>query len=811
MLPSQAPLAHFIHHNTLHAFQDKPFHEAVHFASSLFGARGYLPMQEYRLRYKSGEILPEALLRVISLTAPEESVSALLDELQNAKFSEDISARIGRVRGLRHFNLDKRVHPLLFRLTGAFLDQGLAKKQFPEPDRSFFAAIKKLDHFSLFPLFKSKRVRLLLAENASLETLLTLVAGNQAVWEHYLFDQQFAHPGWSGMVSVLEDHPSLLLHHRKITLEEFIRLELLLEADQLDRAFGENGWKPVSSFINGQVPVLFEDVKPDRYFFLLKIWQEALEWSFYDSVLRGITQAKRNLPPVPSYRFQAICCIDDRTAAFRRHLEQITGACQTFGAAGFFNIATAFQPEDGRYLTKVCPAPVTPAHVVRETGAGKRHDKVSHFELTATGLLREWLLSQWSGFTAAFHMALSIFSPRDNDFAVSSFSHMDPKGKLIYERSGEAHYQGLHAGFTVTEMADRVEGLLKSIGLTTSFAPLVYVIGHGASSVNNTHYAGYDCGACSGRPGSVNARLAALMANHKEVRKLLSERGIQIPEDCYFIGALHDTTRDEIVFYDLEMLPAAHQSIHKTNEGDFQKALTNNARERARRFQHIDNRAPAAQVHTQVKKRAVSLFEPRPEWNHATNAICIVGRRSVNMQLFMDRRAFLNSYDYRLDPDGVYLAGILNAVTPVCGGINLEYYFSRVDNERYGAGTKLPHNVMGLIGVLNGMDGDLRTGLPEQMISIHDPLRLLMIVEQKPQVILNVLSRNNATLEWYRNGWVHLVANDPESGMLYRYQDGAFVFYEPVVQTVPVVDNTNVLINGNRGNLKVHVIRKEAV
>jgi uncharacterized protein YbcC (UPF0753/DUF2309 family) len=103
--------------------------------------------------------------------------------------------------------------------------------------------------------------------------------------------------------------------------------------------------------------------------------------------------------------------------------------------------------------------------------------------------------------------------------------------------------------------------------------------------------------------------------------------------------------------------------------------------------------------------------------------------------LFLDRRSFLNSFDYRIDPEGKYLFNILKAAAPVCGGINLEYFFSRVDNQKLGAGSKLPHNVMGLIGVANGYDGDLRPGLPSQMIEIHDPVRLLVIVEHLPEVV----------------------------------------------------------------------------
>jgi uncharacterized protein YbcC (UPF0753/DUF2309 family) len=141
---------------------------------------------------------------------------------------------------------------------------------------------------------------------------------------------------------------------------------------------------------------------------------------------------------------------------------------------------------------------------------------------------------------------------------------MDKFSKLTIENHNtEIKEDGMQIGFTITEMADRVEGLLKSIGLVKDFAPIIYAVGHGASSVNNTHYAGYDCGACSGRPGSVNARVISYMANHPEVRSILRDRGIEIPAKTIFLGALHDTTRDEIEFYDDNFPDLAKTDLHK--------------------------------------------------------------------------------------------------------------------------------------------------------------------------------------------------------------------------------------------------------
>jgi hypothetical protein len=167
----------------------------------------------------------------------------------------------------------------------------------------------------------------------------------------------------------------------------------------------------------------------------------------------------------------------------------------------------------------------------------------------------------------------------------------------------------------------------------------------------------------------------------------------------------------------------------------------------------------------------------------------------------------MNSYDYRVDPTGEYLSGILNAVAPVCGGINLEYYFSRVDNHRLGAGTKLEHNVMGLFGVANGTDGDLRTGLPSQMIEVHDPVRLLVIVEHYPDVVLSAIQRSEATYEWFLNEWIHLVAINPDDKTQWVFKTGAFIPYQSIKTSVETVHDLTTLLESNQENFPVYFIQ----
>jgi uncharacterized protein YbcC (UPF0753/DUF2309 family) len=633
--------------------------------------------------------------------------------------------------------------------------------------------------------------------------LKTLV-GNENHYENYLFDQQFSHPGWSGMVSFIEDTPECLLDKRIISLKDFIIVELLLELDSIDKRRGEY-WKPLAMTIKEPISPLFEKLIYNELFDVYSIWQEAYEWSFYDEVLKGIQLSQWSKTDEKTTSFQAAFCIDDRECSLRRYVEKNDTDCKTYSTAGFFNMAFYFQPEQANFSTKLCPAPQFPPHLIKESEASKRHDKDVHFNKNTHGFFGGMIYAPTMGFWSALKLARSILYPSKTEALISSFTHMDRKGKLSIEaEDNPKKIDDLQIGFTVDEMADKLEILFKGIGLVKDFAPLVYWIGHGASSVNNTHYAGYDCGACSGRAGSVNARVAAYIANKKEVRDKLKERGIEIPETTQFVGGLHDTTRDEIEFYDEHILTEENLKQHQKNDEIFKHSLSENAKERSRRFFLIDSKKDAKKIHKEVKLRSLSLFEPRPEWNHATNTICLIGKRENNKHLFLDRRSFLNSYDYSIDLDGTILLGILNAVVPVCGGINLEYYFSRIDNYRLGAGSKLPHNVMGLIGVANGMDGDLRTGLPKQMINIHDPLRLLVTIEHFPDEVLRIIKINPSTYEWFNNEWIHLIAIHPENKSLYVFKDGGFTSYHPITKRIIQAKNLEQIFENEEKNLPVY-------
>ncbi|WP_366186869.1 DUF2309 domain-containing protein [Flavobacterium ovatum] len=810
-LPAQAPLKDFVHHNTLHAFQDRKFFTALHESAEIFGYKTYMSLSEFRNKYSEKEISSSILHQVLFKKKSLNEQKIWLDKLLNKEYDLSSNPRIGKLRS--HWkveykiNLDKLVHSSLFRVLCSYLDQGIAIWSLPLHEDGFLASLRQLEKTSYVSLFKQKRAKeLLLDETLTMEKLLHILVGDEKYFEEYLFDQQFAHPGWSGMIAAIENQPESLLDRRKISLKEVILFELLLEIDALDGEFGLN-WAPISHLIT-QAPIkLFAEVKYDELYEVLSLWQQAFEWTLYDQVLLGVKATASTTKPIENPSFQALFCIDDRECSIRRHVEKQDAHAETFGTPGHFNVEFFYQPIDGKFYTKLCPAPVTPKFLIKEIGVSKKRETDIQYNKYSHSLIPGWIISQTLGFSSALRLFLNIFKPTMTPATSSSFRHLDKKSTLSIDFDAKNPSENdLQIGFKPEEMAQRVEGVLRSVGLIEGFSSLVYLVGHGATSANNTHYAGYDCGACCGRPGSVNAKVFAYMANDKKVRTILETRGITIPETTQFVGALHDTTRDDITFFDEELILESNLKTHQTNIQTLNIALDKNAKERSRRFESIDSNQSLEEVHEKVRRRSVSLFEPRPELNHATNALCVVGRRTLSRDLFLDRRSFMNSFDYSSDPNGDYLVGILNAVAPVCGGINLEYYFSRVDNQKLGAGTKLPHNVMGLLGVANGIDGDLRPGLPSQMIEVHDPVRLMVVVEHFPEIVFNAISKSPQTYEWFKNEWVRLVAVHPETKVLYVFENEKFDVYETIQDQIAKRYVENMFDDNFKENLPISIL-----
>jgi uncharacterized protein YbcC (UPF0753/DUF2309 family) len=548
-----------------------------------------------------------------------------------------------------------------------------------------------------------------------------------------------------------------------------------------------------------------------------KIWLLAYEHHYREGFFQALHAnhqrgrwAKRERRP----EAQLIFCMDDREESFRRHLEERNSDIETLGAAGFFGVAMNYQGLDDNKVTSLCPVVVTPAHEVWElalpgsTLATLKHSRSRKLKLMLAKLMYQdlhrklWLahplIDVIAPFTFAGLLAKSLF-PQAQKNLISGISKLvtpEVKTQLQFTAT-PSNVSRPQPGFTDKEQADRVAGFLHNTGLSYGFAKLVVLMGHGSISQNNPHLAAYDCGACSGRHGGPNARVFAAMANRPEIRKLLAERGIVIPSDTWFIGAEHNTCTEEISWYDLDDLPTKLRSDLETLRQELLYAQKMSAHERCRRLASAPRKSTPEQALNHVTERAADFSQVRPELGHATNASAVIGRRSLTQGAFFDRRAFLISYDPTQDPDGKLLEQILLAVTPVGAGINLEYYFSTVNNERFGCGSKAPHNITGFFGVMEGAASDLRTGLPQQMVEIHEPMRLQILVEAKTSVLEEIYHRQESIRELVAGSWVHLNAKDPDTGDIFIFECGTgFVPWQAEVKELPVYANSQECYQG---------------
>ncbi|MRG92015.1 DUF2309 domain-containing protein [Polyangium spumosum] len=535
---------------------------------------------------------------------------------------------------------------------------------------------------------------------------------------------------------------------------------------------------------------------------LSPLWQRAYEIHYRDAVLHALAENVRAREPFAGRRDAALVfCMDDREEAIRRHVEQLRPSYETFGAAGFFGVAITYEALGAREPVPLCPIAATPTHelaeVPREAARAAWASRSSRARplVALRDAAREATRNPVSSYFAIDLLGLfsllpvvgRLLFPRAYERMARHAKHavlpaVETEVPLDHER--ETKGPGRKSHFTVTERADRVAALLRSIGLVRDFAPLVVLIGHGSESRNNPHLSAYDCGACGGKHGGPNARVFARMANDPDVRALLAERGFPIPNNTWFLGAEHNTATDAFTYFDLVDVPRAFRPALDELRGVLQHASERSAQERCRKFESAPKNPTPARALRHVVGRASDLSQARPELGHATNALVIFGPRSISQGVFLDRRALLVSYDPGIDPDGTILEGLLLAAGPVAAGINLEYYFSTVDNPIYGCGTKVPHNVAGLIGVMEGASGDLRTGLPRQMIEIHEPMRLLMLVAARTQILTKIYERQPPLRELVGHAWVHLVVMDPETGACSSFQpDRGFVPWEPRAAT----------------------------
>ena len=692
----------------------------------------------------------------------------------------------------------------------------------------------------------------------SIANSLSDLGVGEGEYENFLSAELRALRGWAGIVRQIEERPDRVpARDLTVTLRGYLAVRLLCEraalaasARRLDfdgplsdlRAWlrqrlpppsvpttADRAWRlfhvvqlcgldasTVTRWNAQDVAVLESELRELDGMCCRRILHQAFERTIRHRLYDALTQhAPRKAATSPA--FQAVFCLDEREESFRRHLEEVEPACETLSTAGFFSVAMYHQGATDAHPRPLCPVAIRPEHYVAEieldrdrlAGQSRRLQRRAAGFLGYNVHLGSRLPIQGAVLTAAFGwltlipLVLRVVFPWlfSRWRRVHETSMGAVRTRLQLDRSESTPPIGTYSGFTVREMADIVRRVIEDIGIRDRLSPLILVVGHGSISLNNPHESAHDCGACGGGRGGPNARAFAQMANDPRVRQLLASDGLSIDAGTWFVGAQRNTCNNEVSFFDEDLVPADSQPLFERARQAIETARRREAHERCRRFDAVPRWYPPLAALAHVQGRAADLAQPRPEYGHATNAFCIVGRRERTRGLFLDRRAFLVSYDPAHDDDGAILARIMAAVVPVVAGISLEYYFGYVDPTGYGCGTKLPHNVTSLLGVMDGAQSDLRTGLPWQMVEIHEPTRLAIVVEGSRDRVSRVVQNNPAIERLVRNRWIWLACLDADSGDLWEFGSTGFVLHSPRRTLAVVTGESATWYQGKRGFL----------
>lgn len=491
------------------------------------------------------------------------------------------------------------------------------------------------------------------------------------------------------------------------------------------------------------------------------VWLRAEEISYQEELFETINSVKP--APQSAIEAQAVFCIDVRSEPLRRHLEIVAPFLQTIGFAGFFGLPMDYRPLGSDTRIPQLPGLLRAAHVATETTGDPfvdaRWQRVQARRLTAADLAMQYSRMPSAGFTLVEALGpWKAFSLLKMAFRLDSASH---SVRQLEKDSRHGNGICLTLLATPSEKAELGERFLRATGLHQNAAPVVLLVGHRASTTNNPLASSLDCGACCGQSGFINARVLSQLLNDPEVRAGMRARGVTVPDGTRFVAAVHDTTLGVVTLDPRDRLRVDPFRLCAIEDS------LRLASERVR--QESEQRSPLSEdslMRNAASQRARDWAETRPEWGLANNAAFIIGPRSLTRGVDLKGRCFLHEYDASNDVDGALLEQIMTAPMIVAHWINMQYFASTVDPERFGSGNKTLHNVVGgHIGVFEGNGGDLRIGLSRQ--SLHDgsmwrhaPIRLTVLVCAPRQMIEAVIDKHGVVRDLVQGRWLEVIEID---------------------------------------------------
>jgi len=783
-------LENFVAVNPYLGMTDMSFSQAMKFLSTSSDSKMALPPAYYLNALKNGKLTKKDIEEALSNHGSQidESVDEFLYQVENQKHLEntskikifsDVASEVNGKKWLR-FMIDR-----ISFWASAYFDKNQAIWKTSPQDQSIFKAWKREAEVDYSPeamgLKGFRRFVKQLPDDyleASSKALKALGI-HEDTTEHYLNGLLFKMNGWAGFTARI-DWDAHLEKKDSHALEEFLSVMLVWEMAFRELLPYENlnsAWNHANEL--NRIAVQEERLNQNQLRIL--ILQEAFDLANQRALIQRInSQKKPNRESVTS-KIQAIFCIDVRSELYRRNLEAANDEIETLGFAGFFGFPINYIPMAHEEGTDQCPVLLKPSYTVKET----MEDADDARKAIEKRKLWEQVLKSWKSFKTGAISCFSFVSPLgifflpkllSDSFGItrpvpqpqkSGLSKKAEAKKTVRLQSESVGARTI--GISLENQIEIASSALKAMSLTDDFARIVFIVGHGATTINNPHATGLDCGACGGHSGESNAKVAALVLNNSEVRKGLKASGISIPDSTVFIAGLHDTTTDQVKILSSTEIPDSHKDDLMKLEYSLKVAGETSRMERASRMK-INN----GDIAKKVLQRSKDWSQVRPEWGLAGCSSFIVAPRERTSQLNFDGKAFMHNYSWQKDSGFNVLESIMTAPMVVTSWINLQYYASTVDNKKFGAGNKTLHNVVGGLGVLEGFGGDLRVGLPWQSVHDgeqfqHEPQRLNVIIEAPVDEISKILNRHASIRNLCDNEWIYLLAINNEGKVAYRY------------------------------------------
>jgi uncharacterized protein YbcC (UPF0753/DUF2309 family) len=585
-----------------------------------------------------------------------------------------------------------------------------------------------------------------------LHTLLLKLVG----WSSFIAGKDWNNTMYGGKSTNLSSFLSILLAWELGVYESFTEKEI-------EATWGNSLW---TYLLQNEIGHFDEHLQAKL------ILQNAYDFALQRQLVLKFKNHKGEEEVIKRPKAQAVFCIDVRSEVYRRNLEKVDSEIETIGFAGFFGFPINYVPMAHKKGKNQCPVLIPSGAIVKETLANKQDVLKAEKKRTEKHQFdKNWKLFR-KGAIASFGFVSPLGLSYLPKLLSDSFGWTRPTEDPNTDGLKKLLKKGRDVDVSEIPLEDKISmaaSAITAMGLKGQMAPLVLITGHGATTVNNPHATGLDCGACGGHSGEINAMTAEKILNDPAVRVGLVEKGVIIPTDTHFVACLHNTTTDEISILGEKNIPSTHIKLVEKIKITFKNTSKAAREERALRMNIKTNNVNAA-----VLNRSKDWSQVRPEWGLAGCNSFVIAPRYRTSGMDFGGKSFLHSYVWQKDEGFKILESIMTAPMVVTSWINLQYFASTADNDNLGAGNKTLHNVSGGIGILEGSAGDLRIGLPLQ--SVHDgtsyqhlPQRLNVIIEAPKEAINGILEKHKSIRELCDNEWITLLALDEKGTIKDRY------------------------------------------